>query len=95
MRLKPEIIKFIKDSLHQLFPGVEIYLFGSRVDNNASGGDIDILLLSKNKLEKRKLRLFRLEFYKKFAWQKIDLVNFTKNENTTFKQIILASAKAI
>ena len=71
-----------------MFPGVEIYLFGSRLDDNGRGGDIDLLLLSEQKIDTRKLRRFRLEFYKKFGWQKIDLINFTKEDNTTFKKII-------
>ena len=78
-----------------MFPGVEIYLFGSRLDDNGRGGDIDLLLLSEQKIDTRKLRRFRLEFYKKFGWQKIDLINFTKEDNTTFKKIILTSAQAI
>ena len=95
MRLKKEIKNFIEEKTSIMFPGVEIYLFGSRLDDNGRGGDIDLLLLSEQKIDTRKLRRFRLEFYKKFGWQKIDLINFTKEDNTTFKKIILTSAQAI
>jgi predicted nucleotidyltransferase len=95
MRLKPEIRTFIKELALKLFPNAEIYLFGSRIDNQALGGDIDILILSEQKLDNKKLRLFRLAFYKKFGWQKIDLINFTKDQDTTFKKLILTSAQAI
>lgn len=95
MRLKPEIISFIKETSIKLFPEVEIYLFGSRLNDQELGGDIDILILSEQKIDSKKLRHFRLGFYKKFGWQKIDLVNFTKNDNSTFKKLILTSAQPI
>lgn len=95
MRLKPEIKAFIKESARELFPGADIYLFGSRVDDNARGGDIDILLLSDNKIEDDKLRKFRVWFYKKFGWQKIDLVNFTRKEESTFKKLITKQAQQL
>ena len=65
---------------------------GSRTNDNAKGGDIDLLLLSQKKVPKDKLRQFRINFYKKFGWQKIDLVNFTFEENTVFKQIALTNS---
>ena len=92
MRIKEEIINFIKKTAELLFPETDVYLFGSRVHNNKKGGDIDILLLSENKIDKRKIRDFRVAFYKKFGWQKIDLVNFTKKEQSTFKKLILTDA---
>lgn len=95
MRLRPEIKAFIKESAKTLFPEAEIYLFGSRVNDNALGGDIDLLILSERKIEQKLIRSFRINFYKRFGWQKIDVVNFTKAEKNTFKQLILTNAKAI
>lgn len=95
MRIKPEIKDFIKENARRLFPGNEIYLFGSRLHDNELGGDIDIMILSEKKIEKRILRQFRIKFYKKFGWQKIDLVNFTKDDNSTFKRLILENAQPI
>lgn len=95
MRLKPEIISFIKETAKILFPEVEMYLFGSRLHDHERGGDIDLLILSEEKIDSKKLRRFRIGFYKKFGWQKIDLVNFTKKDNSTFKKLILTSAQAI
>ena len=74
------------------YPKAELFLFGSRLYNSEKGGDIDILILSEEKIGNRK---FRSGFYKKFGWQKIDLVNFTKNDNSAFKQLILKEAKRI
>ncbi len=95
MRLKPEIRTYIRESAALLFPDTEVYLFGSRLRNNERGGDIDLLLLSEDKIDNKKLRGFRVNFYKKFGWQKIDLVNFTKAEDSTFKKLILTEAQAI
>jgi predicted nucleotidyltransferase len=93
MRLKPEIKQFIKETAIKLFPNSEMYLFGSRINNHTLGGDIDILVLSDEKIDRKLLRQFRIEIYKRFGWQKIDLVNFTKNDNSTFKQLILPNAQ--
>lgn len=95
MRLKPEIREFLKETANTLFPGTEMYLFGSRLNDDLKGGDIDILLLSNSKIDSRKLRKFRIAFFKKFGWQKIDLINFTKKENSNFKQLILKDAQTI
>lgn len=95
MRLKSEIKTYIKESAILLFPDTEVYLFGSRTKENEKGGDIDLLLISDKKIENKKLRIFRVNFYKKFGWQKIDLVNFTKAEDSTFKKLILTEAQVI
>jgi len=95
MRLKPEIKTFIKKNSQELFPEAEIYLFGSRLNDNEKGGDIDLLLLSDKKIAREQLRTFRIRFYKCFGWQKIDLVNFTRQDNSTFKNLILTNAQAI
>lgn len=92
MRLKPEIKNYIINASAKYFPGTELYLFGSRVYDDAKGGDIDLLLLSDKKIPKDDLRKFRINFYKTFGWQKIDLVNYTFVEESTFKKIALENA---
>ncbi len=43
IRLKEEYLKIIKQSAIKVFGwGVKIYIFGSRIDQNKRGGDIDI-----------------------------------------------------
>jgi len=95
MRLKTEIRNFIKETASVLFPEAELYLFGSRVDDGGTGGDIDILILSEEKIDNKRLREFRIRFYKVFGWQKIDLVNFTKDDKSAFKQLIQTTSQAI
>ena len=95
MRIRPEIRSFIKEKAQWLFPDTEVYLFGSRVNDELTGGDIDILLLSREHIDMKQIRLFRREIFKKFGWQKLDLVNFTFNEESTFKQLIIKDAQLL
>jgi predicted nucleotidyltransferase len=45
MRLTPDQISTIKETVAEIFGAdAEIRLFGSRLDNQATGGDIDLLI---------------------------------------------------
>jgi len=90
MRLKIGIKEYLINHSKDYFPEADVYLFGSRVDDNAKGGDIDLLLLSDKKIDSSKLRQFRVDFYKHFGWRKIDLINFTRASQDTFKMIALS-----
>ena len=46
MRLSHNEQQVIRDSIHRVDPNARIVLFGSRVDDQARGGDIDLLVLS-------------------------------------------------
>jgi predicted nucleotidyltransferase len=88
MRLKPEIADYLKLLIYDKIPGSTIYLFGSRVDDNARGGDIDVLILTAEPAEKSILRKIRIDLIKKFGWRKIDLVNYTHSDESIFRQLI-------
>lgn len=47
MRITNEEHQAINSAIHQIDAEAMIYLFGSRADDTAQGGDIDLLLLSK------------------------------------------------
>ncbi len=95
MRIKPEIKIFIKETASKLFPEAELYLFGSRVNDRGRGGDIDILILSERRIDNKLLREFRIKFYKIFGWQKIDLVNLTRDDKSTFRKLIQTNIQPI
>ncbi len=48
MRLSSKYINVIKKYFHIFFGEGDIYLFGSRVDDDKKGGDIDLYLVVKN-----------------------------------------------
>ncbi len=73
MRITKEQVNVLKSKLHQLSKGAKIYLFGSRIDDEKRGGDIDLLVVS-DELDKKDIRSLRLEFFKHFGEQKIDIV---------------------
>ena len=92
MRLEYNIIQFFKQRISEVCPDATIYLFGSRAIDEAKGGDIDILILTNKQVDKKVFRPIRIEFFKTFGWQKVDLVNFTYEDNSVFKRIIQTNA---
>ena len=48
MRLSKDEVKFIKKTINSILES-EIYIFGSRLDDNKKGGDLDIYLIPKEK----------------------------------------------
>ena len=88
MRLKPEIANYLKQLIQERMPDSAIYLFGSRIDDKALGGDIDLMILTNEPADKRIIRKIRMEFIKKYGWRKIDLVNFTYSNQSSFRKLI-------
>ncbi|MEQ9467755.1 MAG: nucleotidyltransferase domain-containing protein [Ekhidna sp.] len=81
--------------IQKIDPKAELYLFGSRTDLQKKGGDIDFLVLSAGKLPLEALRELKYSFWRQFGEQKVDLVNFTFEEDRPFKRIALTSAKKL
>jgi predicted nucleotidyltransferase len=92
MRLDPHIREYLKNALKERVPEATVYLFGSRTRDDAKGGDIDLLVLTKQPVDKKIFRAIRVEFYKKFGWQKIDLVPFTDDDPSVFRKLIQSNA---
>jgi uncharacterized protein len=88
MRLNPDIADYLKQAIQGEIPGSAVYLFGSRVDEKAHGGDIDLLILSDEPADKRIFRKIRMEFYKKYGWRKVDMVNLSYTDNSSFRKLI-------
>jgi uncharacterized protein len=73
MRLAKEQLETIRDEIRRFDPAAEIYLFGSRADDNARGGDIDVLAVSKNAGLRDLLRM-RRAILDRIGWQQLDLI---------------------
>lgn len=88
MRLKKEYIEIIKRITKEYFgENGKVFLFGSRVDDNKRGGDIDLYIetdIKENIIERKLKMLVQLEKY--FGEQKIDIVvnNFFKEKPIYF-----------
>lgn len=95
MRIPKEQLEFLKQEAAKHAPEAELYLFGSRLDDEKRGGDIDIMILTSTKLTREQKWDVKFKFYEKFGEQKIDLVNFTFDEEDNFKQFILQEGKKI
>ena len=91
MRLDINIINFFKQRIVDGSPDATLYMFGSRT-NDDKGGDIDLMILTTDPVDKKLFRPIRIEFFKKFGWQKVDLVNFTYDDNSVFKRLIQTNA---
>ena len=92
MRLQQSIVNFIANYTIEESSKMEIRLFGSRVNNQQKGGDIDLLFLTEKKLNRKQKSAFQNEFFQNFGEQKLDVVNFTFDESSTFKDIILSNS---
>jgi predicted nucleotidyltransferase len=73
MRLTQEEQRAICASIHKVDPDARILLFGSRVNDQARGGDIDLLVLS-DLLGFDDLWPIRREILDRIGWQKLDLI---------------------
>jgi len=90
MRITSKQLEAIKHTIHNLDPQALIYLFGSRVDDNKKGGDIDLLVLSQQ-LDFRKQRKIKIKLYELIGEQKIDLI-IAKETSKPFIQLALEKA---
>ena len=73
MRISDAQIKVLKNKLYTLSNQAKLYLIGSRIDDNKKGGDIDLLVVDTT-LTKKDLRILRIEFFKHFGEQKLDIL---------------------
>ncbi len=86
MRLSTKEISAIKNNILSFDPDAKIYLFGSRVNDNAKGGDIDVLVISDKIGFTEKLKI-RTGIFKEIEEQKLDLV-VKKDFNDVFVKMI-------
>lgn len=72
MRLSDEEQQAISSAIHMADDEATIYLFGSRVDDAALGGDIDLLVLSKKINLMTKLGILA-QLHQRIGERKIDI----------------------
>jgi len=89
VRVKTEHIVFLKQSVKKYLPDAEIYLIGSRANDELKGGDIDILVIDKRELSGQEKRNIKIAFYKEVGEQKLDIVSIKKDAQSIFKELAL------
>ncbi len=93
MRLGNLIISKIKKAVFKSFGDVEIYLFGSRIDNKKRGGDIDIAI--KGNFSEEEFKEKKIKFFKELFLMDLDLKIDVVNYNTKDKLLKKGLKKAI
>jgi predicted nucleotidyltransferase len=91
MRLNPRAVTLLTTALYRLDPHARLFLFGSRTDDRAHGGDIDLLILSRT-LRPRDVRPLRLAFFREFGEQKLDILIDDGSLRTPFVRRIFPQA---
>jgi predicted nucleotidyltransferase len=89
MRLEKRILDKIKLAVKNSFGDVNIYLFGSRVDDNKKGGDIDIAIdsdLSRIEFRRYKAKTIANLIHQNFEL-KVDIVNYNTKDPLLHSQI--------
>lgn len=79
MRLLPDEANAIREEIRRFDPAAKVYLFGSRADDAARGGDIDLLVISDNDGFRELLRL-RRTILDRIGRQQLDLIVRRHNE---------------
>ena len=93
MRLRQEDRHAIIKAVTGLDPAARVYLFGSRVDDHAKGGDIDLLVFSEKLGWKDKLTL-KKAIFSEVEEQKIDIV-LTRDGSEPFVQYVLPQSQPL
>jgi predicted nucleotidyltransferase len=73
MRLNPNQTDAILKAVRRQDPAAEIILFGSRANDRAKGGDIDLLVVSDH-IGLHQEWLIRRDILDEIGWQKLDLI---------------------
>lgn len=73
MRLNPNQNDAILKAVHRQDPAAKIILFGSRANDRAKGGDIDLLVVSDH-ISLHQEWLIRRDILDEIGWQKLDLI---------------------
>ena len=86
MRLKKWEIDIIKNSAKEVFGDeVIVKLFGSRIDDNKKGGDIDLYVITKNNSFENQRKFWSL-LQIRLGEQKIDII-YNENRNREIEKV--------
>ena len=81
MSLGANEAKAVGEEVRHLDGAAEIYLYGSRANDFAKGGDIDLMVVS-DKLGFRDVLRLRTRILDRIGWQQLDLLVRRRDEAT-------------
>jgi predicted nucleotidyltransferase len=91
MRLEKREKEGIRFAISDL--DVDVYLFGSRLDNSKRGGDIDLLVVPRSKANRLKLAIEIQKRFFKICEQTLDVIVYKKDD--LFCQEVMRHAERI
>lgn len=94
MRFSEPERQAIKQSIYAFDKQANIIIFGSRADDEARGGDIDLLIIS-DKIKRHHLGQIRWQLWEKLGEQKIDLVLSGRQLKDTFARLAFEQGVAL
>lgn len=82
MRLDPALVPSLVADAREVFGGnTELWLFGSRVDDNARGGDIDLYVETSDETDLLERRLeFQRRLFRLLGDRRVDVVIHARNQ---------------
>ena len=93
VRLSARELDAIRAAIYRLDKDAKIFLFGSRADPSAKGGDIDLLILSDRVTVDDRLDILA-ELFQTIEEQKIDIV-IAKDTSDPFVSIAMESGRKL
>jgi len=94
LRLSNEEIDFIKSTIYKKLKG-DIYIFGSRLDENVKGGDIDIYIIPETPLDvtsRENLKFDLKEILENELFIPVDII-ISKDKNREIEKIAIQGQK--
>ncbi len=94
MRLSDSTLEILRDSLLSIFGETHVYLFGSRVDDDKKGGDIDIAVktdMTGAEFRKKKILFYTILIRRGFDFE-VDLVQYCDGMDKLLEKEISASS---
>lgn len=91
MRLRQADADAIREEVARFDPAARVWLFGSRADDRAQGGDIDLIVRS-DRIGLAEKLLLKVRILERIGWQQLDVV--TAPASRTAAEWIEAAARA-
>ncbi len=92
MRIGEEQAGYLAATVRKILPNADVRLFGSRANDRARGGDIDILVVGDRRLTYQEKGAIKVAFWKRFGEQKLDVVSFAHTDRSSFKDVVVDDA---